>query len=53
MRRPIRNHTKRGGTGFLGTLVHLEIRESDLWYLGGGAYQPWPFGYTGRAPARP
>jgi hypothetical protein len=22
---------------------------SDLWYLGGGAYQPWTFGYTGRA----
>ena len=20
----------------------------DLWYLGGGAYQPWTFGYTGR-----
>jgi Alginate export len=22
---------------------------SDLWYTGGGAYQPWTFGYTGRA----
>jgi hypothetical protein len=22
---------------------------SDLWYSGGGAYQPWTFGYTGRA----
>lgn len=22
---------------------------SDLWYLGGGAFQPWTFGYTGRA----
>ena len=21
---------------------------SDLWYLGGGAFQPWTFGYTGR-----
>jgi len=21
---------------------------SDLWYLGGGAYQPWTFGYVGR-----
>jgi hypothetical protein len=21
----------------------------DLWYAGGGAYQPWTFGYTGRA----
>ncbi len=21
----------------------------DLWYLGGGVYQPWTFGYTGRA----
>jgi len=24
---------------------------SDLWYLGGGAYQPWTFGYQGRASA--
>jgi hypothetical protein len=24
---------------------------SDLWYSGGGVYQPWTFGYTGRAPA--
>jgi len=22
---------------------------NDLWYAGGGAYQPWTFGYTGRA----
>jgi hypothetical protein len=22
---------------------------SDLWYLGGGAFQPWSFGYIGRA----
>lgn len=22
---------------------------NDLWYTGGGAYQPWTFGYTGRA----
>jgi hypothetical protein len=22
---------------------------SDLWYSGGGAFQPWTFGYTGRA----
>jgi len=21
---------------------------NDLWYLGGGVYQPWSFGYTGR-----
>jgi hypothetical protein len=21
---------------------------NDLWYMGGGAYQPWTFGYTGR-----
>ena len=21
---------------------------SDLWYVGGGAFQPWTFGYTGR-----
>jgi hypothetical protein len=25
--------------------------KQDLWYLGGGAYQPWTFGYTGRAAA--
>jgi len=23
--------------------------DSDLWYSGGGAFQPWTFGYTGRA----
>ena len=22
---------------------------NDLWYIGGGAFQPWTFGYTGRA----
>ncbi len=22
---------------------------NDLWYLGGGAYQPWTFGYVGRS----
>ena len=22
---------------------------ADLWYIGGGAFQPWTFGYTGRA----
>jgi hypothetical protein len=22
---------------------------NDLWYSGGGAYQPWSFGYTGRS----
>jgi len=22
---------------------------NDLWYTGGGAYQPWSFGYTGRS----
>ena len=49
LERCYRNWAFRG----LGTLVHLEIRENDLWYLGGGAYQPWTFGYTGRAPARP
>jgi hypothetical protein len=21
---------------------------NDLWYSGGGAFQPWTFGYTGR-----
>jgi hypothetical protein len=24
-------------------------QRQDLWYSGGGAYQPWRFGYTGRA----
>lgn len=24
---------------------------NDLWYLGGGAFQPWTFGYAGRATA--
>ena len=23
--------------------------KNDFWYLGGGAFQPWTFGYTGRA----
>jgi hypothetical protein len=23
-------------------------KRNDLWYLGGGAYQPWTFGYVGR-----
>jgi hypothetical protein len=28
----------------------LRLTESsDLWYSGGGVYQPWTFGYTGRA----
>ena len=25
---------------------------NDLWYLGGGAFQPWTFGYVGRATNR-
>jgi hypothetical protein len=25
------------------------FNRQDLWYLGGGAFQPWTFGYTGRA----
>ena len=24
---------------------------NDLWYSGGGAFQPWTFGYSGRAVA--
>jgi len=24
---------------------------ADLWYSGGGAFQPWTFGFTGRATA--
>jgi hypothetical protein len=24
-------------------------QRNDLWYLGGGAFQPWTFGYSGRA----
>ena len=26
-------------------------KASDLWYLGGGVFQPWTFGYTGRSAA--
>src|SRR5262249_11929885 len=26
---------------------------NDLWYLGGGAFQPWTFGYQGRAAGGP
>ena len=26
---------------------------NDLWYSGGGAYQPWTFGYTGRSTSGP
>ena len=25
---------------------------NDLWYSGGGAFQPWTFGYTGRTVQR-
>jgi len=29
---------------------HLSLSNSrDLWYAGGGVYQPWTFGYQGRA----
>ena len=24
-------------------------QRNDLWYLGGGVFQPWSFGYIGRA----
>jgi hypothetical protein len=28
---------------------HLSLASrNDLWYTGGGAFQPWTFGYTGR-----
>jgi hypothetical protein len=41
--RPAKNVTVRSD-------VHsLQLSSSnDLWYSGGGAYQPWTFGYTGR-----
>ncbi len=29
--------------------LRLSNRQLDLWYSGGGAYQPWTFGYTGRS----
>ena len=33
-----------------GDVHSLRLAQSnDLWYLGGGAFQPWTFGYTGRA----
>lgn len=41
--RPHRNWTLRGEFHAL----RLASR-NDLWYLGGGAYQPWTFGYVGR-----
>jgi hypothetical protein len=25
------------------------VSTNDFWYSGGGAYQPWTFGYTGRS----
>src|SRR6266849_6789152 len=28
--------------------LHLS-NPADLWYSGGGAFQPWTFGFTGRA----
>jgi hypothetical protein len=49
------------GFGALVTRPHPKVTSSsefhslrlsnanDLWYSGGGAYQPWSFGYTGRA----
>jgi hypothetical protein len=42
--RPHRNWTIRGEFHAL----RLAGR-NDLWYLGGGAYQPWTFGYVGRS----
>jgi hypothetical protein len=27
---------------------HLRHNSHDLWYSGGGAFQPWTFGYNGR-----
>jgi hypothetical protein len=41
--RPYRNLTLRVDVHSL----RLANR-NDLWYLGGGAFQPWTFGYTGR-----
>jgi hypothetical protein len=33
-----------------GEVHRLRLAErSDLWYTGGGAFQPWTFGYVGRA----
>ena len=41
--RPYGNLTLRADVHAL-RLAH----RNDLWYLGGGAFQPWTFGYTGR-----
>jgi hypothetical protein len=41
--RPHKNWTLRGEFHALRL-----TNKSDLWYMGGGAYQPWTFGYVGR-----
>jgi hypothetical protein len=43
----LRPHAKVTVTGEFHALGLSNHR--DLWYLGGGAYQPWTFGYVGRA----
>ncbi len=42
--RPAKSLTIRGDVHSLRL-----ANQNDLWYTGGGAFQPWTFGYTGRA----
>lgn len=42
--RPSKRLTLRGDVHSLAL-----ANSNDLWYSGGGAFQPWTFGYTGRA----
>ena len=43
----LRPHTKLTVTSEYHSLRLAE--SNDLWYLGGGAFQPWTFGYVGRS----
>jgi hypothetical protein len=43
----LRPHPKVTVSGEFHSLRVADAR--DLWYSGGGAFQPWTFGYTGRA----
>jgi len=43
----LRPHTKVTASGEFHSLALQNA--ADLWYQGGGAFQPWSFGYAGRA----
>ena len=47
VRRALRPHSK---VTIISEFHALRLAaKNDLWYLGGGAFQPWSFGYVGRA----